>query len=47
MLQSLPFVQRYAWFGLQATPTDGSMGLFSSGPAATTVGRAFESAGAG
>ena len=44
MLQSLPFVQRYAWFGLQATPTDGSMGLFSSGPAATTVGRAFESA---
>ena len=47
MLQSLPFVQRYAWFGLQATPTDGSMGLFSSGPAATTVGRAFESAGGG
>jgi RNA polymerase sigma factor (sigma-70 family) len=47
MLQRLPFVQRYAWFGLQATPTDGSMGLFSSGPAATTVGRAFESAGAG
>ena len=46
MLQGLPFVQRYAWFGLQATPTDGSMGLFSSGPAATTVGRAFESAGA-
>jgi RNA polymerase sigma factor (sigma-70 family) len=47
MLQSLPFVQRYAWFGLQATSTDGSMGLFSTGPVATTVGRAFESAGAG
>ncbi len=47
MLQRLPYVQRYAWFGLQATPTDGSMGLFSSGPAATTVGRAFESAGNG
>jgi RNA polymerase sigma factor (sigma-70 family) len=47
MLQSLPFVQRYAWFGLQATSTDGSMGLFGSGPVATTVGRAFESAGAG
>jgi len=46
MLQGLPFVQRYAWFGLQATPADGSMGLFGSGPAATTVGRAFESAGA-
>jgi RNA polymerase sigma factor (sigma-70 family) len=47
MLQRLPYVQRYAWFGLQATPTDGSMGLFGSGPVATTVGRAFESAGAG
>jgi RNA polymerase sigma factor (sigma-70 family) len=47
MLQSLPFVQRYAWFGLQATATDGSMGLFSTGPVATTVGRAFESAGGG
>ena len=47
MLQRLPYVQRYAWFGLQATPTDGSMGLFSSGPVATTVGRAFEAAGAG
>jgi len=47
MLQGLPYVQRYAWFGLQATPTDGSMGLFSSGPVATTVGRAFESAGSG
>ena len=32
MLQRLSYVQRYAWFGLQATPTDGSMGLFRSGP---------------
>jgi RNA polymerase sigma factor (sigma-70 family) len=47
MLQSLPYVQRYAWFGLQATSTDGSMGLFSTGPVATTVGRAFEAAGTG
>jgi hypothetical protein len=45
MLQGLSYVQRYAWFGLEATPTDGSMGLFRSGPAATTVGRAFEAAG--
>jgi RNA polymerase sigma factor (sigma-70 family) len=45
MLQRLGYVQRYAWFGLQATPTDGSMGLFRSGPAVTTVGRAFEAAG--
>jgi RNA polymerase sigma factor (sigma-70 family) len=47
MLQRLPYVQRYAWFGLQATPGDGSMGLFGTGPVATTVGRAFESAGSG
>jgi hypothetical protein len=45
MLQRLSYVQRYAWFGLQATPTDGSMGLFSSGPVPTTAGRAFEAAG--
>jgi RNA polymerase sigma factor (sigma-70 family) len=47
MLQNLSYVQRYAWFGLQATSTDGSMGLFSSGPAATATGRAFEAAGTG
>jgi RNA polymerase sigma factor (sigma-70 family) len=45
MLQRLSYVQRYAWFGLEATPTDGSMGLFRSGPVVTTVGRAFEGAG--
>jgi hypothetical protein len=46
MLQRLSYVQRYAWFGLQATPTDGSMGLFNSGAVPTAVGRAFEAAGA-
>jgi RNA polymerase sigma factor (sigma-70 family) len=46
MLQRLPYLQRYAWFGLEATPTDGSMGLFASGPVATAAGRAFEAAGA-
>jgi hypothetical protein len=45
MLQGLGYVQRYAWFGLQATPSDGSMGLFSTGPVATPAGRAFEAAG--
>ncbi|HEX3388985.1 MAG TPA: sigma-70 family RNA polymerase sigma factor [Streptosporangiaceae bacterium] len=45
MLQRLSYVQRYAWFGLEATASDGSMGLFRSGPAVTTVGRAFEAAG--
>jgi hypothetical protein len=42
MLEHLPYVQRYAWFGLGSSATDGSMGLFGSGPVATTVGQAFE-----
>ena len=42
MLQRLPYVQRYAWFGLQATASDGSMGLFRAGAVATSTGRAFE-----
>jgi putative glycosyl hydrolase len=46
MLQRLSYVQRYAWFGLQATPTDGSMGLFRSAAVPTAVGRAFEAADA-
>ena len=45
MLQRLSYVQRYAWFGLEATPTDGSMGLFASGAVPTAAGRAFEAAG--
>jgi Glycosyl hydrolase catalytic core len=45
MLQGLSFVQRYAWFGLEATSTDGSMGLFRSGAVPTAAGRAFEAAG--
>jgi Glycosyl hydrolase catalytic core len=45
MLQRLSYVQRYAWFGLEATPGDGSMGLFGSGAVPTAVGRAFEAAG--
>jgi hypothetical protein len=46
MLDHLTYVQRYAWFALPATPTDGSVGLFGSGAVATTVGRAFEAVGA-
>jgi len=42
MLQRLPYVQRYAWFGLQATASDGSMGLFGAGAVPTLTGRAFE-----
>ncbi|GAB3514764.1 sigma-70 family RNA polymerase sigma factor [Phytohabitans suffuscus] len=40
MLGGLPFVQRYAWFGLPATDKD-QTGLFSSGTTPTAVGRAF------
>jgi hypothetical protein len=42
MLERLPFVQRYAWFALPATPGDGSAGLFRPGALATAAGRAFE-----
>jgi len=42
MLQRLPYVQRYAWFALPASATDGSTGLFRSGAVATTEGRASE-----
>jgi RNA polymerase sigma factor (sigma-70 family) len=42
MLEHLSYVQRYAWFGLGSSATDGSLGLFSSGPVATPVGQAFE-----
>ena len=45
MLRTLPYVQRYAWFALPATPADGSAGLFDAGGAATEVGRAYEAAG--
>ena len=48
MLQSLPYLQRYAWFALPATsgPTgDGSAGLFRPNAIATAAGRAFEKIG--
>jgi hypothetical protein len=44
MLDGLPFLQRYAWFALPASDNGPSTGLFTSGPAATEVGRAFEAA---
>ncbi|MEU8086143.1 sigma-70 family RNA polymerase sigma factor [Micromonospora sp. NPDC049101] len=43
MLGQLPYVQRYAWFGLPATGQDRS-GLFTDGTEATVVGRAFQAA---
>jgi hypothetical protein len=44
MLHSLPYVERYAWFALPATPGDGTAGLFHPGAVATLAGRAFERA---
>jgi hypothetical protein len=44
MLDGLPYLQRYAWFGLPASDTAPSSGLFRGGPVATAVGRAFEAA---
>jgi len=44
MLDGLPYVQRYAWFGLGATSGSPSSGLYESGPVATPVGTAFEAA---
>lgn len=44
MLDGLPYLQRYAWFGLPAKDDGPSTGLFRSGPVATDAGRAFEAA---
>jgi hypothetical protein len=43
MLDSLSYVQRYAWFALPAT-SGSPTGLFSAGPVVTQVGQAFETA---
>ena len=44
MLDALPYVQRYAWFGLPATGAMPNSGLFENGPVLTPVGSAFEAA---
>lgn len=44
MLQSLPYVQRYAWFALQHSATSPT-GLYDSGARPTTWGSAFSLAG--
>jgi len=43
-LDGLPYVQRYAWFGLGADPSKPSSGLFTNGTTATVAGRAFQAA---
>jgi RNA polymerase sigma factor (sigma-70 family) len=42
MLDSLPYVQRYAWFALQSKGND--TGLYTNGTTATTVGNAYRAA---
>ncbi|MFI8185175.1 sigma-70 family RNA polymerase sigma factor [Actinacidiphila glaucinigra] len=44
-LEALPYVQRYAWFGLGADPARPSSGLFTDGTHTTPAGRAFQAAG--
>ncbi|MDG4792990.1 sigma-70 family RNA polymerase sigma factor [Micromonospora sp. WMMD1082] len=44
MLGGLPWLHRYAWFGLPATDKD-QTGLFRTGSEATAIGRAFRAAG--
>ncbi|MEV6479953.1 sigma-70 family RNA polymerase sigma factor [Streptomyces sp. NPDC051576] len=43
-LDGLPYLQRYAWFGLGADPSKPSSGLFTDGTTTTAAGRAFQSA---
>lgn len=41
MLQTLPYLQRYAWFALPYDKSFGNTGLYNSGPVATPVGLAY------
>jgi Glycosyl hydrolase catalytic core len=44
MLQGLPYLQRYAWFGLPAT-NDSGTGLYTESGTLTAAGRAYRAAG--
>ncbi|MFD5625978.1 sigma-70 family RNA polymerase sigma factor [Streptomyces sp. NPDC127072] len=43
-LDSLPYLQRYAWFGLGSDPSKPNSGLFTNGTTTTEAGRAFQAA---
>ncbi|WP_405009286.1 sigma-70 family RNA polymerase sigma factor [Kitasatospora sp. NBC_01539] len=43
-LDALPYLQRYAWFGLGADPSKPSSGLFTDGTTPTAAGRAYQAA---
>lgn len=42
MLETLSYVQRYAWFALPVNQSYGNTGLYNSGPVATPVGLAYQ-----
>ncbi|MEU4537399.1 sigma-70 family RNA polymerase sigma factor [Streptosporangium sp. NPDC023825] len=44
MLASLPYVRRYAWFGLPSSGTEPNSGLFRHDGTVTRAGRAFQAA---
>ncbi|MDH2426577.1 sigma-70 family RNA polymerase sigma factor [Sphaerisporangium sp. TRM90804] len=44
MLASLPYVRRYAWFGLPSSGTEPNSGLFRADGRPTLTGRAFQKA---
>ncbi|MGC5016018.1 sigma-70 family RNA polymerase sigma factor [Streptosporangium sp. DT93] len=44
MLATLPYVRRYAWFGLPSSETEPGSGLFRADGTATRAGRAFQAA---
>jgi hypothetical protein len=44
MLDSLPYLARYAWFALPTSSSGPSTGLFGPGAVATAAGKAYEAA---
>ncbi|GAA3011803.1 sigma-70 family RNA polymerase sigma factor [Streptosporangium longisporum] len=44
MLATLPYVRRYAWFGLPSSETEPGSGLFRADGTVTRAGRAFQAA---
>ncbi|WP_345559121.1 sigma-70 family RNA polymerase sigma factor [Streptomonospora halophila] len=44
MLSDLPFLKRYAWFGLGTDESGPTTALYRSGPTPTEMGRAFQAA---
>jgi hypothetical protein len=45
MLEALPYVQRYAWFGLPAVGDSADFGLYRDADTPTPAGKAYRAAG--